>query len=116
MTDTGGAIGTQAMAAALATSCELDDKYVLEALKRDGSYSSSQQTTTDGPRQRVPNVEKGDISEFQVEEDVKLLSHEDPFPEDPSAQLETRQFTFRAVFVGCLLGGVIAASKSVKAS
>ncbi|OQO12825.1 hypothetical protein B0A48_02289 [Cryoendolithus antarcticus] len=37
------------------------------------------------------------------------LSHEFQFPEDPDAP-EEHQFTFRAVFVGCMLGGVIAAS------
>ena len=42
-----------------------------------------------------------------------LLSHEEQFPEDPNADLETQQFTVRAVVVGCLLGGVIAASKYV---
>jgi hypothetical protein len=42
-----------------------------------------------------------------------LLSHEDPFPIDPDEELVTQQFTFRAVVVGCLLGGVIAASRFV---
>lgn len=39
------------------------------------------------------------------------LSHEFQFPIDPDAPEEEHQFTFRAVFVGCVLGGVIAASK-----
>ncbi|EMC91390.1 hypothetical protein BAUCODRAFT_80544 [Baudoinia panamericana UAMH 10762] len=39
-----------------------------------------------------------------------MLSHEEQFPIDPDAEEELHQFTFRAVFVGCVLGGVIAAS------
>lgn len=37
---------------------------------------------------------------------------DDPFPADPNA-LPEQQFTFRAVFVGCVLGAVISASKCV---
>ena len=42
-----------------------------------------------------------------------VFSHEDPFPIDPNEELETQQFTVRAVLVGSCLGGVIAASKYV---
>lgn len=65
-------------------------------------------------------AEKGEL--FQVtdyeqegedENENLILSHEEQFPIDPNAQEETAQFTFRAVFVGCCLGGVIAASKYV---
>lgn len=59
-------------------------------------------------------AEKGemiDIDEQPEEEDTIFLSHEVQFPIDPDAELEEHQFTFRAVFVGCCLGGVIAASK-----
>ena len=44
------------------------------------------------------------------EDDNLILSHEEQFPIDPNAEEETHQFTIRAVFVGCCLGGVIAAS------
>jgi hypothetical protein len=55
------------------------------------------------------SVDSGD----NEEEATYLLSHEEPFPLDPDAEEETHQFTIRAVLVGCLLGGVIAASKYV---
>lgn len=60
-------------------------------------------------------AEKGDIidvNEDETDENENLnLSHEEQFPIDPNAEEETHQFTVRAVFVGCCLGGVIAASK-----
>jgi hypothetical protein len=62
------------------------------------------------------NAEKGEliqVSDYQDQDENEnlILSHEEQFPLDPNAQEETAQFTFRAVFVGCCLGGVIAASK-----
>jgi hypothetical protein len=52
------------------------------------------------------------VSDGQVyDPDNNALSHEFQFPIDPDAPEELQQFTFRAVFVGCCLGGVIAASK-----
>lgn len=63
---------------------------------------------------RSINVEKGEIIIHNHEEDEEdttyLLSHEDQFPIDPNEEPETQQFTIRAVLVGCILGGVIAAS------
>lgn len=61
-------------------------------------------------------AEKGDIVDVTGQEDNDeyeplILSHEEQFPIDPNAEPELQQFTFRAVFVGCCLGGVIAASK-----
>ena len=52
--------------------------------------------------QRNQSIDEGDGNQF--------LSHEEQFPEDPDAP-EEQQLTFRAVFVGCCLGGIIAASK-----
>jgi hypothetical protein len=49
---------------------------------------------------QVASVDQGQI----------LLSSDEPFPDDPDAE-EEQQFTVRAVLVGCILGGVIAASK-----
>lgn len=49
---------------------------------------------------RVPSVEEGEV----------LMASDEPFPQDPNAE-EEQQFTVRAVLVGCVLGGVIAASK-----
>lgn len=70
-------------------------------------------------------VEKGEIintativhssseDDDEEEEVTHLLSHEVPFPIHPSEQPELQQFTIRAVLVGSILGGVIAASKCV---
>ena len=76
---------------------------------------------TDGSRHSSyehNNAEKGEmiqVSDYQDpdenENENLILSHEEQFPLDPNAQEETAQFTVRAVFVGCCLGGVIAASK-----
>ena len=62
------------------------------------------------------SVEKGEQiritdHEEDAEEDEPILTHEEQFPIDPSIPDEPYQFTVRAVVVGCILGGVIAASK-----
>lgn len=59
------------------------------------------------------SVENGELFTATVEEvdGLDAFSHEHPFPELPGTQLETQQFTIRAVLVGCMLGGVISASK-----
>ncbi|KAK5113887.1 hypothetical protein LTR85_010420 [Meristemomyces frigidus] len=58
-------------------------------------------------------AEKGeivDVSPVVDEAEAHIfLSHEEQFPIDPDAP-EEQQLTFRAIFVGCVLGGVIAAS------
>ncbi|KAG1791105.1 OPT oligopeptide transporter protein-domain-containing protein [Suillus plorans] len=41
---------------------------------------------------------------------VQFLNTDDPFPELPDAPVEEQQLTVRAVLVGCILGGIIAAS------
>lgn len=58
-------------------------------------------------------AEKGEANSTDTAEDegTLLLSHEEQFPIDPDGEVEEQQFTFRAVIVGCILGGVIAASK-----
>lgn len=60
------------------------------------------------------SIEKGELSDWR-ERHASIasieLTNNDPFPEDPDGEPELQQFTFRAVFVGCVLGGVIAASK-----
>jgi hypothetical protein len=58
-------------------------------------------------------IEKGEFvqTEVEVDDGIEYLSHEDPFPLIEGLPVEPHQFTFRAVFVGCCLGGVIAASK-----
>ncbi|KAG1821376.1 OPT oligopeptide transporter protein-domain-containing protein [Suillus variegatus] len=41
---------------------------------------------------------------------VQFINTDDPFPELPDAPVEEQQLTVRAVLVGCILGGIIAAS------
>ena len=63
------------------------------------------------------NVEKGEVTTVEDEDQIiPILYHDEQFPIDPDEELETQQFTVRAVLVGCLLGGVIAASKYVARS
>lgn len=59
-------------------------------------------------------LEKGEVLPYKVTDndgEYDLLGTDDPFPEDPNADPNAPQFTIRAVLVGCILGGVIAASK-----
>jgi hypothetical protein len=100
MSSGGGAIGISSVSNNLAES-------TIESIERDQKSSSEEPEIS---------VEKGGFLETSTrvdtqEEIAHLLSNEDPFPEDPDAEIETQQFTFRAVLVGCILGGVIAASK-----
>lgn len=86
------------------------DEYTIKQLENDSDGKST-------PSDPSTAAEKGQI--FSVtdhedenhEDDVIFLSHEEQFPIDPDAQEEPQQFTVRAVLVGCILGGVIAASK-----
>ncbi|KKY18358.1 putative oligopeptide transporter [Phaeomoniella chlamydospora] len=60
-----------------------------------------------------PNIaeEKGEVvSVRRMSVATSEYSTGDPFPEDPDSQEEAQQFTVRAVLVGCILGGVIAAA------
>ncbi|KAG2344576.1 OPT superfamily oligopeptide transporter [Suillus weaverae] len=41
---------------------------------------------------------------------VQSINTDDPFPEVPGTPVEKQQLTVRAVLVGCILGGIIAAS------
>jgi hypothetical protein len=45
-----------------------------------------------------------------LEPHVRSINTDDPFPESPDAPVEDQQLTVRAVLVGCILGGIIAAS------
>jgi hypothetical protein len=105
MSSGGGAIGTSSASQDLTN-------YTIKYIEKDVKHELSDP---------IVSVEKGEaISETAVssesdenEEATHLLSHEDPFPIDPNEEPELQQFTFRAVFVGCVLGGIIAASKFV---
>ncbi|KAG1775683.1 OPT oligopeptide transporter protein-domain-containing protein [Suillus placidus] len=45
-----------------------------------------------------------------LEPHVQSINTDDPFPEVPGSPVEDQQLTVRAVLVGCILGGIIAAS------
>ncbi|OJA20544.1 hypothetical protein AZE42_07076 [Rhizopogon vesiculosus] len=49
-------------------------------------------------------------SEGKLEPQAQFINTDDPFPESPDAPIEDQQLTVRAVLVGCMLGGIIAAS------
>lgn len=89
------------------TSHELQD-YTIKGIAKETVASSSK--TSD-------SIEKGDDLGYDIQPvqsidqgEVLMMSSDDPFPQDPNAE-EEQQFTVRAVLVGCILGGVIAASK-----
>ena len=91
MSNTGGAVGISA------GSTDLTDS-TIESIAKDSRSGSSDPGVV---------IEKGEVTD-----DLGLLlPHDEQFPEDPDGEIETQQFTFRAVFVGCILGAVIAASK-----
>jgi len=103
MSATGGALG-------IGSASDEVETTLVHQIEKDSSFdrrASLSEITT----------EKGEVVDFidrvdtETEEDDNIaLSHEVQFPIDPNA-VEEQQFTFRAVFVGCCLGGVIAASK-----
>lgn len=97
MSSNGGALGIGT------ASREVEGDTVHEIEKEERNPSSSDPSVV---------AEKGELIHVTSREDEEepILSHEEQFPIDPNAEEETHQFTVRAVFVGCCLGGVIAAS------
>ena len=88
-----------------ATSVEGDDVLVKASIDNiHVQCSSSLEDTT-------VNIEKG--PQVQQQED-ELPTKDEPFPQDEASEIESQQFTVRAVFVGCVLGGLISASKCVQ--
>ena len=75
--------------------------------KNDAGFSSS--------RDESIAAEKGETYTITAQrtnsEAAVVLTHEEQFPIDPDAPEHEPQLTVRAVLVGCILGGVIAASK-----
>lgn len=57
----------------------------------------------------VTSYKSGD-SEGKGGPHMQFLNTDDPFPESPDSPIEDQQLTVRAVLVGCMLGGIIAAS------
>lgn len=78
---------------------------LIKELDKDGSDGGPSPSDLEGSSEKghVVDVSRR-ASDF--DEGTVLLSHEEQFPIDPNAEEETQQLTFRAVFVGCCLGGV----------
>lgn len=101
MSNDGGAMG--------ATSEGNVAAMTINSIKHDDSKETSTERSTSVEKGQL--IETKETDEEPVEEDLSAFSHEYPFPINPDEEVETQQFTFRAVFVGCLLGAVISASK-----
>jgi hypothetical protein len=71
-------------------------------------YSSSAASEDISMIERISQDDNSDGGEFVSGK--RFINTNDPFPLDPSAPVEERQLTVRALFVGCLLGAVISAS------
>ena len=94
---------------------ELEELTISEEKHDAGVFSSRDESIA---------AEKGEL--FTITEDAQRtnsvfdanagLTHEEQFPIDPDAPEHEQQLTVRAIFVGCCLGGVIAASKLVYSS
>lgn len=102
MSSNGGALG-------IGSTSQVVEESTIHEIEKDSS---------NGKHSSDPSVmaEKGEMFDVtnvvsEGREDEPMLSHEFQFPIDPNAEEETQQLTVRAIFVGCCLGGVIAASK-----
>lgn len=97
MNSNGGAIG-------ISSTSTVVELAIIKEIEKDNHSESNDPSLTTG---------KGEVEVIAADSDQDhiLLSHEEQFPEDPDGEVETQQFTSRAVLVGCILGGVIAASK-----
>ncbi|CZR58742.1 uncharacterized protein PAC_08634 [Phialocephala subalpina] len=93
MSSNGGAIG-------ISSASQEVEKSTVDIIKNDSKNTSNDPSI---------HKEKGEVAVMTSDQD-NLLSHEEQFPEDLEGEVETQQFTVRAVLVGCLLGGVILAS------
>ncbi|KAJ8592372.1 OPT superfamily oligopeptide transporter [Rhizopogon salebrosus TDB-379] len=72
------------------------------------SVLSHSETEKGGITTDITSYVSGD-SEGKVEH-VQFINTDEPFPESVDAPIEDRQLTVRSVLVGCILGGIVAAS------
>ena len=74
-------------------------------------YSASSSSENEKARMSA-DVEVASVEQAESDEafNPHTINTDDPFPIDPHSPVEERQFTLRAVLVGCALGGVISAS------
>jgi len=82
----------------------------------DDDIEMKKMPVDDGLRRRKGsvNIEQGEVYQMNIngfDGQIVVLSTSEPWDEDEAGLIETQQFTFRAVFVGCCLGAVIGASK-----
>lgn len=103
MSANGGATG-------MGTASEEVQEFTIKELEKDAFDDGR---TPSDPSVRAEKGETINVTnrEDDDEDDSLILTHEEQFPIDPNVEDEPQQFTVRAVFVGCCLGGVIAASK-----
>jgi hypothetical protein len=78
---------------------------LVKEIEKDGDDGERSMSEPEGINEKGNVVDISNRGDDWTEEAV-LLSHEEQFPVDPSAPEETQQLTFRAMFVGCVLGGV----------
>lgn len=78
---------------------------LVKEIEKDGDDGERSMSEPEGVNEKG-NIIDVSNQDQKWEEDAVLLSHEEQFPIDPTAPEETQQLTFRAVFVGCVLGGV----------
>ncbi|KAF8119828.1 hypothetical protein EV363DRAFT_255842 [Boletus edulis] len=83
--------------------------YSHEKEKYSASSSSENEKAKMGADVEVALVDQAENDEGLTGAS-RTINTDDPFPIDPHSPVEERQFTLRAVLVGCALGAIIAAS------
>ena len=98
--------------------CEVSDDrqghISLSDRKDKDKYSASSSSENEKGRMsadvEVASVRRAEDEEEEFTGTSRTINTDDPFPIDPHSPVEEKQFTVRAVLVGCCLGAVIAAS------
>ncbi|KAH0839377.1 OPT oligopeptide transporter protein-domain-containing protein [Lanmaoa asiatica] len=83
--------------------------------RKDKDKYSATESSENEKEKMSADVEVASVEQAEDEGDEststsRTINTDDPFPIDPHSPVEERQFTLRAVLVGCGLGAVIAAS------
>lgn len=84
----------------------------LSSLDGKDKVEHSASSSSENEKERMSaDVEVALAERAEDESDTsRTINTDDPFPIDPHSPVEERQFTLRAVLVGCSLGAIIAAS------
>lgn len=91
----------------------LHQKMATVAIQDQDKITYAQSTSSRSDKEKDGLVATDIISydsEGKLEPQAQFINTDDPFPESPDAPIEEQQLTVRAVLVGCMLGGIIAAS------